>query len=140
MRQFLGLWLGVILLSVPVLAADDDTGKEVSKLVGSWRIVSISSGKGAKEPKDFKLVISEKKMELHAPNGATKIMGYISRINSSTKPKQIDLRKDGQTGFGIYELEGDTLQLIVRDPGQERAREFKGASKGMLFILKRDNK
>jgi uncharacterized protein (TIGR03067 family) len=140
MGRLLGLCLGVMLLSAPVSAADFKTATELSNLLVYWRIVSLDSGAGPKKLEGFKLVISEDKMELHTPNGAKKTMGYISDINSSTKPKQIDLDFGGRKGFGIYELTGDTLKLIVKDPGEKRAMEFKGDAKGMLFLFKLEGK
>jgi uncharacterized protein (TIGR03067 family) len=95
-------------------------------------------GNGAKKTDGVKLVISEKSLELRAPNGVAKKMGDISRVDGAAKPAQIDLKNGTETGPGIYELNGDDLKLIIRDPGQERAKEFKGTREGMLFILKRE--
>jgi uncharacterized protein (TIGR03067 family) len=120
--------------------ADEDGKKDQEKLVGTWKMVSMDNGKGAKETDGFKLVISDKSIEFRAPNGATKKMGAISRVDGAVKPAQIDLKNGTETGLGIYELNGDDLKLIVRDPGQERAKEFKGTPQGMLFILKREKR
>jgi uncharacterized protein (TIGR03067 family) len=40
---------------------------------------------------------------------------------------------------GIYELEGDTLKLCTRDPGQDRPKEFtaKEGSGNTLTVYKR---
>jgi uncharacterized protein (TIGR03067 family) len=141
MRQVSALVLGlVVLLAGPSLAEDSkkDGKKDAEKLVGTWKMVSMDAGKGAKETDGFKLVISEKTIEFRAPNGAMMKMGDISRIDGSARPAQIDLKNGTETGPGIYELKGDDLKLIIRDPGQERAREFKGTPQGVLFVLKRD--
>lgn len=117
---------------------DGDAKNDLKKLVGAWKIVSVDDGNGPKEWNGIKLVISAKSMVLQAPNGATKKMGDIGRIDAAAKPARIDLTIDGETGLGIYELSGDDLKLIVRNPGKERAKEFKGAADGILFILKRE--
>jgi uncharacterized protein (TIGR03067 family) len=101
-------------------------------------MVSMDSGKGAKDTDGFKLVISDKSIEFRAPNGQTKKMGDTGRIDGTAKPAQLDLKNGTETGLGIYELNGDELKLLVRDPGQERAKEFKGTPKGMLIVLKRE--
>jgi uncharacterized protein (TIGR03067 family) len=130
----------VLVLVAGASLADEGDKKALEKLVGTWNIVSRDDGSGAKKMDGFKLVVSDKSIEFRAPNGATKKMGDIGRVDGSAKPAQIDLKNGTETGAGIYELSGDDLKLIVRDPGQERAKEFKGMPKGMLFILKREKK
>jgi len=137
MRMVFGMALGLVLLTGSSLIAEE--GKSgLEKLKGTWKIVSIDSGKGAKETDGFKLVISDRDIEFRAPSGAAKKMGDISRVEGSAKPAEIDLKNGTETGLGIFELKGDDLKLIVRDPGQERAKEFKSTPRGMLFILKRE--
>ncbi|QJW96794.1 hypothetical protein [Frigoriglobus tundricola] len=139
MRIVTGVVLGLALLSGSSLIADDGkNGPE--KLKGTWALVSRDFREGPKKADGFKLIISDKSFEFHAPNGATKKMGDISRIEATAKPAQVDLKNGTDAGLGIYELNGDDLKLVIRDPGQERATEFKGTSKGMLFIFKREKK
>lgn len=137
MRMVFGTALGLVLLTGSLLIADE--GKNgLEKLKGTWKVVSMDNGKGAKEADGFKLVISDKDLEFRAPSGAAKKMGDISRVDGFAKPAEIDLKNGTETGLGIFELKGDDLKLIVRDPGQERAKEFKGTPRGVLFILKRE--
>jgi uncharacterized protein (TIGR03067 family) len=136
MRFALGLVLGAVLF--PALARAEDGKKDAARLKGTWSIIARDSGTGPKDTDGFKLIITDKDITFRAPNGATKKMGDISRIDGSTNPAQIDLKLGDQTGFGIYELKGTALKLIVRDPGEERPKEFKGTAKGILFTLKRD--
>lgn len=137
MRMVFGTALGLVLLTGSLLIADE--GKNgLEKLKGTWKLVSMDNGKGAKEADGFKLVISDKDLEFRAPSGAAKKMGDISRVDGFAKPAEIDLKNGTETGLGIFELKGDDLKLIVRDPGQERAKEFKGTPRGVLFILKRE--
>lgn len=137
MRTVFGLALGLALLTGASLIADD--GKNgLEKLKGTWKVLSMDSGKGAKETDGFKLVISDKEIVFQAPSGATKKMGDISRTDGAAKPAEIDLKNGTETGLGIFELKGDDLKLVVRDPGQERSKEFKGTRQGMLLILKRE--
>lgn len=137
MRVVPGVALGLALLAGSSVTGDDGK-KEPEKLTGTWKLVSMDNGKGATETDGFKLVITDKSIEFRAPGGATKKMGDIGRIDGSAKPAQIDLKNGTDTGLGIYELKGDDLKLIVRDPGRDRAAEFKGTPQGMLFVLKRE--
>lgn len=73
-----------------------------------------------------------------APNGARKTMGQIHRIDSAASPREIDLQNGDAVGFGIYELDEDSLKLIVRNPGTDRPSAFKASRDGILFTLKRD--
>ncbi len=138
MRIVRGMALALAFLGVDLLAAQDRMN-DLEKLVGSWNIVSIDKGKGAKETPGFKLSISDKKIVVRASNGTAKKMVDISRVDVAVKP-QIDLKNGTETGLGIYELSGDDLKLLVRDPGQERAKEFKGTPQGILFTLKREKR
>jgi len=64
-------------------------------------------------------------------------MGDIARNDPSKTPKEIDLRQDADVGYGIYQLDGDQLLLIIGDPGQPRPTMFAGTPKGMLWTLQR---
>ena len=71
-------------------------------------------------------------------------------IDPSKLPRAIDfavespLRADKKTStvLGIYELDGDTLKLMLTKPGQERPAEFKTLPKTdrEVFVFKRAKK
>jgi uncharacterized protein (TIGR03067 family) len=108
------------------------------ELIGKWVVVSIDSGAGPAAKEGFHLDITAATITFVAPNGATKTMGHIHRIDPTSNPKQIDLRNGSDIGLGIYELDGSSLKLIVRNPGSDRPQELTGHRDGMLFMLKRN--
>ncbi|MHB0958920.1 MAG: DUF2314 domain-containing protein [Pirellulaceae bacterium] len=108
------------------------------ELIGTWSVVSIDVGAGADPKSGFQLEVTKTAIRFVAPNGSTKTMGQIHRIDPTATPCEIDLQNNGLIGLGIYELDGDSLKLIVRSPGAERPKELKGSSNGMLFTLRRD--
>jgi uncharacterized protein (TIGR03067 family) len=108
MRSLIVGVLGWSILVGPAMA-EDGAKKDLAKLVGTWKLVSMDDGKGAKETDGFQIVISEKRLEFRAPNGKKKTMGEIGRIDGSEKPAQIDLKNGNESGLGIYELDGDNL-------------------------------
>ncbi len=123
-----------------VLLGARDTQNSVGnhELIGSWSIVSIDRGAGPDRKRGFHLEITDTEITFIAPNGTRKTMGQIHRIAPVVKPREIDLQNGHAVGFGIYELDGDSLKLIVRDPNAERPSIFEGSADGMLFTLKRD--
>jgi RNA polymerase sigma factor (sigma-70 family) len=62
------------------------------------------------------------------------------QLDPSKKPNEIDLIFGGDTGKGIYLLEGDALKVCWTEGGQERPSEFtaKQGSRRMLLVLKRE--
>ena len=70
------------------------------------------------------------------PKEGEAISGTLKAIDSSQKPKHIDLDVNNQTLKGIYELEGDTLKLCYNLISRERPTEF--ASKpdsGLVLVI-----
>jgi|MDTC01.2.fsa_nt_gb uncharacterized protein YegJ (DUF2314 family) len=115
-------------------------GGEDPNLIGRWKLLAADSGTGAKPIGKFILEVTREKLTFISPKGAKQEMGAVQGINVNSKPKQIDISKDGQVGFGIYEL-GDTeetLLLLIRNPGQVRINKFKGDPEGMMFMLERE--
>jgi uncharacterized protein (TIGR03067 family) len=108
------------------------------ELIGNWSIVSIDRGAGPDRKHGFHLEITDTELTFIAPSGTRKTLGQIHRIDPVVKPREIDLRNGHAVGFGIYEIDGDSLKLVVRDPGTERPSTFKGSPDGMLFTLERD--
>jgi len=108
------------------------------ELIGTWSVVSIDHGAGPDPKAGFHLAITDTEITFLAPNGATKTMGQLHRIDPMATPCEIDLRNGNSVGFGIYELVGDSLKMIVCNPGAGRPAELKGSRDAMLFTLKRD--
>ena len=60
-------------------------------------------------------------------------------LDSTKKPKAIDVDMDGTPGVGIYSLEGDTLKICHSEGKDARPTEFatKEGTKNSLLVLKR---
>ena len=136
----ISLWSLLLLSVVNALSFGANDSKKLAKLLGTWNLVSLDDGNGPSQIDGFTIIISERDIKFCSPGGAFKVMGNIHRTDASKKPSQMDLKNGNEIGFGIFELDGEHLKLIVRNPGQERPTEFKGGANGMLFILKREKK
>ncbi len=124
-----------------VLQASSSGEKKVfenHELIGTWSVVSIDHGAGPKPQPGFSLEVTSSEITFVAPNGATKTMGQIHRIDPAATPREIDLQNDDTVGLGIYELDGDSLKLIVHNPGAGRPTDFAGTDSAMLFTLQRE--
>jgi uncharacterized protein (TIGR03067 family) len=121
--------------------ATDGAGAKGAKseagIEGTWNIVTMDSGGGPKPSPGIQMVISRDRLSLRAPSGDTKLMGDVARLDSAKSPGEIDLRNQGEVGYGIFALEGDNLSLVIADPGQPRPTAFQGSRKGMLWKLRR---
>ena len=114
-----------------VLAADPDQ----EKLQGKWVIESCEyNGAAVEGMKEAMREIKEDQYTL-TPKSGEAYRGAI-KLDSSQKPKQIDLEVNGRTLKGIYELDGELLKMSYRLNGDERPTEL--ASKpdsGVVFVI-----
>ena len=129
--------LGVVLLSggVAVFAwqAAQPTAVQAKSdketLQGTWKVVLLKLNGNEKNDEEAdrikmgKFVFKGDKM---IARGECDI-----KIDSSKKPKEIDMiplegppQEKGQTFKGIYELKGDDLTMVFRDPGKDRLKSF----------------
>jgi uncharacterized protein (TIGR03067 family) len=113
----------------PDVKSDDD------RLTGTWDAISLDSGTGPEEAKGIQLTISKVNISLRRPNGEVQVWGDIIRIDRSKFPNEIDIRDARGTWLGIFDINGDQLKLVARDPGEPRPTEFSGSMKGLLFTL-----
>ena len=102
---------------------------------GTWEIQSIDSGGGPQDRRPLMLIWNSMDLFMLAPTGEKKVMGRIARVDETKKPAEIDLERDGIVGFGIFEVTGNSMKLIIANPGDPRPREFRGQSEAMLFIV-----
>lgn len=115
----------LIVLATPLLltAGDDNVGKELKALQGTWKTVSLEAG-GKSFPKeaviDFTFIVGADgksigkmpKAEYQAtisvdPRKAPKTIDNIHQTGASKGKKQ----------FGIYKLEGDRWTVCMTPPG-----------------------
>jgi len=122
----------VLFTVVSALAADADQ----QKLQGKWAVESFDyNGAPVEVMKD---AVREFKDDTYTitPKSGDAINGVIKMLDSTKKPKTIDLEVNGRTLKGIYEIEGDTLKLCYNLTTPERPTEL--ASKpdsGVVLVV-----
>ena len=120
------------------LAADEKSDQD--KIQGKWKIESGLKG-GKPIPDDKKNVTIEfagSKMKA-LQDGKDQVFEMTFKLDSSKKPKAIDVDMDGKPGLGIYVLDGDTLKICHGEQGDERPTELasKEGTTLTLVVLKR---
>ena len=141
MRRLLWLVLAVGFV-IGADKVDDAAKKEMTKLEGTW-IATLGEEEGNKAPeeelKKMKLVFKGDKFTATA--GDRLIMEGTLQVDPTKKPRAVDLkstkgRLQGQTGLGIYELDGDTLKLCLVEPTRDRPSDFTSkAGSGRHFLV-----
>jgi uncharacterized protein (TIGR03067 family) len=152
MRIHLSLIPAVVLLTAANAPQGDAGKKDMEKLQGTWRVVSME-GEGEKAPADFakRFTYTFKGDRIHflgdkTTPGADLEFSYT--LDAAKQPKAIDMKitkspdkKDvGEGSVGIYVLDGDNLKLCM-DP-KERPKDFttKQGQARTLVVLKREKK
>ena len=125
--------------------------KELKTLAGTWRPIS-SETDGIKAPeerlKESSMTRDEAGKVIGRRGDMIVLEGTVKKIDASKKPKTIDTEVTagdlkGKTIQGIFEIDGDTLQVCVALPGKaERPTEFSGkAGSGCnLTVYKREKR
>ena len=141
----------LIVVAGLLVAADskDDAGKkDLEKLQGTWKPVSVEQrGESKEDEEDHRLVFDGNKFRIKRGD-ETMIQGTF-KLDPSKKPKAIDMmitedengEHKGKTALGIFALDGDTLKWCVAEPGTtERPKDFSApADTNLMFItLKRE--
>jgi uncharacterized protein (TIGR03067 family) len=132
-----------VLADRPAAAGTDEAPKDEEKIVGTWAVESYVEG-GQKMPEE---ALQQTKVILAADGKMTAKQGereqeFTYKLDPAKKPKEIEVTNDrGQTVFGIYKLDGDTLTVCVARRG-ERPTEFasKEDTAVILEVLKREKK
>ena len=117
--------LAAALLLAAGARADDAADKERQKLAGTWKVVSAEAN-GQKVPAellgDFCFVITADKLTRKRGDRVESAAGY--RLDPTKSPKWIDMtgQTDGKDRAipALYELDGDTLKLCVRNDYKTR--------------------
>ena len=133
----ISLFLFLVLCGLIVSCRRSPSETETVPPFGTWQVVSADFGGDLRQKSGFRLMITESNMEILAPTGGRKLMGSVIRISSNSIPRQIDIVKDGFQGLGIFEVDGNTMRLLIANPGKPRPTDFKGGPGNSLFILNR---
>jgi uncharacterized protein (TIGR03067 family) len=106
--------------SATLAAADPD----LQKLQGKWIVESFSyNGNPVELLKDATREFKEEKYTL-TPKAGDVINGAVKLLDSTKLPKQVDLEVNGQTLKGIYEVDGEMLNMCYNLNNPERPTEF----------------
>jgi uncharacterized protein (TIGR03067 family) len=141
----MGARIGMVLacgLALAVnLAAEEKSDQD--KLQGKWKIESGMQG-GKPLPDDVvKTGIIEfdgnKIKSTVKVDGADRTDEMTFKLDSTKKPKAIDVDMKGKPGLGIYKLDGDTLTICHGEDGDPRPTEFesKEGTKTVVVVMKR---
>jgi uncharacterized protein (TIGR03067 family) len=141
-RSCLILLMAGLMLNAGV--ASDDPKDDQEKIHGTWKVVSMEvRGKSLRDgTKNLRVVFTKDKMEFKHGDKSDGEFAY--KLDSTKKPKWIDLApigksgKPGKTAQGIYALEGNDLKICHPDPGRARSTEFTSSPDSILIILKRE--
>src|SRR5262249_32555064 len=120
-----------------------DTEKELAKLTGIWKVVSLERDgvkATADELKQMPLV-TYKGSDCYWGGNEGGLGGTIASFDPTKNPKTIVYKVNYGAGIylGIYEIEGDTFKECLTEGSKERPKEFtaKPGSGNQLLIYKR---
>jgi uncharacterized protein (TIGR03067 family) len=127
----------VCTIAAEARAADADQ----AKLQGKWIVESFDyNGNPVELLKSAVREFKEDKYTL-TPKAGDVINGVIKLLDSSTKPKTIDLEVNGQTLKGIYEVDGDMLKMCYNLNNPERPTEFVSKpDSGIVLVMHKRQK
>jgi uncharacterized protein (TIGR03067 family) len=137
----------LVILATLQLAAEprpeDAVKQEEMKLAGTWELTeAVGGGKPAPpgKVKGVTAVFSGGKMSLVLPGDEPK-REFTFKLDPAATPKAIDLTAldggfKGKTNPAIYQLEGDTLKLCMRnEPTKERPAKLASPEGSDLILM-----
>jgi uncharacterized protein (TIGR03067 family) len=126
-----------MLLAAAALLLDSAAAQEAQvSIEGTWQIVSLQDG-GRTVPdeviEDAQWLITGDKIVQKA-GGQSMELSYV--LGPSKSPNWIDLKADGRTMLGIYEMQGDTLTVCFSEArGAERSTAFESQPESVNDVL-----
>jgi uncharacterized protein (TIGR03067 family) len=123
----------------------DDGEKDLAKMQGTWKLVSVEFH-GWKVPdiafKDVMVVIARNKITFKFRDKID--CGSTFKLDPRKQPASFDSTADsgedkGKLSLGIYAFDGNKLKLSWSGPGEGRPKEFgtKDGSKQELWVLQK---
>ncbi|MGC6465864.1 MAG: TIGR03067 domain-containing protein [Akkermansiaceae bacterium] len=132
----LSLILFLLASLIPAMADDD---LERKKLEGLWKVVDLEfEGKKANKASISKMRILFKG-EAVSVTGEEKDL-FLYRVDTSTKPREMDLATLKEGFLAIYQWDGETLKLCLsQKEGEERPKGFETqGTKNFVLTMRRD--
>ena len=119
--------------------------KEVRKcdsLNGVWEVTSIEifGRPGAIPMKQrWKIENNAITVEQSVPNAAARFLPPIAiKVNGAAKPPSLDYNTGAaMPRAAIYEVDGDTLKIMMNMRGAERPKDMKPDDSSVLYVFKR---
>ncbi len=134
---------------LPVAAEDKDDAakKDLEKMQGTWKFISVEQD-GKPAPKgDEPQTITFQGDKFAVKVGDKVVQAGTQKLDPGKKPKTVDAtvtegEGKGTTMLGIYELNGDTIKACFDMQGKKRPTEFKTSpgSGHFLAVIKRAEK
>jgi uncharacterized protein (TIGR03067 family) len=135
-------WL-VVLGAACVLTAGlaaDNKSDEAKKLEGTWVVTSATlDGKVLDDLKNGQIMIAGDKLTIKGSDG--KELKHSFKVDPSKKPKTMDLAfvekvANAAPSSVIYDLDGDTLKLVLGQPGK-RPAEFTDEGRPLVTLKRK---
>jgi len=122
---------------------DNIAQQEKENLQGQWKsVVTEGYGKDAPNEELKTIYLTFKGDQLFAKYGTKTAEATYKLILTEAGPSQIDFTVTkgpeavvGKTLQGIYQLEGDTLRIMYRDPGLPRPDTFMEEDKPGVYMI-----
>jgi uncharacterized protein (TIGR03067 family) len=116
------------ILVIPlVIAADEskDADSALKQIEGEWQLVSATrDGKAMPENMVKATRCTVKGDKFSITRDGTAVEEGTLKVDTSKKPKQIDMKIGDATALGIFELDKDSFKLCYGRPGKDRPAEF----------------
>ena len=125
----------------PAGSSATDLSKELQSLQGTWLVETINGQVAKDMGVEMLLVITGNKYQ-QVTNGTVDETGTI-KLDASKKPLAIDLNiatgdSAGTVQLGIAEINGDTMQAVLAEPGSSmRPAGFSDSTAAIAVIVRR---
>ena len=105
--------------------------------VGTWEIQSYDDGTHSRGISQLLTIWTTNELKTCDATGVTNLLGSIVRVDTTVTPFEVDWCHEGATNYGIFEISGDTMRLVLGGAGLPRLTEFRGSSNSWLRVLRR---